>query len=849
MKHCARICLGLTLFQLGCGLVREPRFVVRRERDAAALSDSSLEDDVSDASDGGVISSDASDGGVIVVEAGVACVGPMRCYTGAVGTESVGRCQVGTQLCESGTLSSTCLNQVLPSPEVCNGLDDDCDGSVDEGLAIPSCGVGACRRTPTSCTQACVPGVPMVSDSCGAAPADLNCNGVVGDGCACVYVSSDATATDASACGSSALPCRTINWAINRAAMTPGRSVCVMGPSGCGTGMPISRLMPFSESVIMRNGVHVIGGYDGALRYGTLCEAVIEPPRAATAAFAVAFPASVSDPTLLSGLTLRGPTRDGTPGTVSVGLFIEGRGARVSDNVISAGRAALSTGVKVATGSNDAAGVPLLLRNRIEAAAGGNAADVSTGLFVERSAIEVDSSCRSLDTQGRCSQPCGPSGPEIRGVQLGLMGDGSVSAVRLVNASNTRISRSAICGVSTGSSAEAIGVHIAGNSAGIVIEKSNIGAASRSEASGVFLDDCQSTSERGPFLVDNPRISAGTLGTGESYGVRSQGPNCHTRIARNTAIFGNEYGLQGSAIGIQCRQASPCVIANNGLIAGSVAGTLLSATGVDCVDPGSCASIEGNGVVDPAMRESGILGGHANASIGLRLLNASPRVRRNVITSGQGIVSGHGVELLSSAATLESNVVIARSSLPLTGAAPADLAGVFVAGSGAGEWVFQSNSVDVVQAAACVSSSAVSLGARLGHTNPLAPRGVLHNNILSVTSVCRDGVVVREEATRHDPRVVQNNDLVAIGLGVSLYRDGASRSLTLAEINALGALFSGNFAMAPGFATGTYRLTPSSPCIDTGILDTATQDFDGRARPFYVRQLPGFDVGAFEFRP
>jgi hypothetical protein len=53
------------------------------------------------------------------------------CYTGPPGTSGVGVCRAGVQACANGVFGE-CVGQVLPSPEVPNGIDDDCDGTTDE---------------------------------------------------------------------------------------------------------------------------------------------------------------------------------------------------------------------------------------------------------------------------------------------------------------------------------------------------------------------------------------------------------------------------------------------------------------------------------------------------------------------------------------------------------------------------------------------------------------------------------------------------------------------------------------------------------------------------------------------
>ncbi|MDX2089579.1 MAG: MopE-related protein [Kofleriaceae bacterium] len=135
----------------------------------------------------------------------------VACYSGPNATRGVGRCRGGIAQCGTTGVLTACMGETVPAPtEECNGLDDNCDGTVDEGVRN-ACG----ECSPTTPAETCDDGI------------DNDCDGQTDEDCFCDFQCQCQPMTSCTCAPPTNQPCYTGPFG------TGGKGICRGGRRDC----------------------------------------------------------------------------------------------------------------------------------------------------------------------------------------------------------------------------------------------------------------------------------------------------------------------------------------------------------------------------------------------------------------------------------------------------------------------------------------------------------------------------------------------------------------------------------------------------------------------------------------
>ncbi|MFT5434055.1 MAG: hypothetical protein ACI9OJ_004768, partial [Myxococcota bacterium] len=233
------------------------------------------------------------------------------------------QCAGGVWTCGNEGGGLLCAGDEVNFYEVCDGVDNDCNGLTDDGLGESPCGVGACAHVVFHCSsgvfQSCYP-------KAGASPNDVpdadfvdsNCDGIDGNPLRAFFV--DSVSGEDFHSGSAKQPLKSIAAALAKASVGGRDQILV----SAGT---------YPGALVLKSGIGIYGGYNAATGWARSAGNTTLITGHATLVSGT----DIALPTTLSHLTIDADSASGL-GASSYGIILRNAdGVVLQDCTVSAG--------------------------------------------------------------------------------------------------------------------------------------------------------------------------------------------------------------------------------------------------------------------------------------------------------------------------------------------------------------------------------------------------------------------------------------------------------------------------------------------------------------------------------
>ncbi len=688
-----------------------------------------------------------------------------------------------------------------PSPETCDGIDNDCDGAIDNGFPVGAkcaVGLGWCRREAVEICRAdgsgtvcdATPGPPFPEEHCNGL--DDDCDGIVDNGnpdslpvttgCIertdCIDGKLQKRGAWASPIGKPGnpgtqdAPLASISAAIAQGLALPGKGdvfVCAQ----------VDGESPMVEDVTMVEGLSLVGGFPCGRP-----AAVASTSLKTVSRLGLQIPSGITSQTRLEKL---GVTAADAPGGTSVGITIVDASPQVTGVLAIGGAANESWGIGIRqTGAGQASPELTNVTARVRAAG-----TLIGGIRIEGASATLTATDVYLQS----------------GAQFAI-------GLYCADCANTIVRRPGI--VMDGGDIRATGILGTGNLDGVRFgDDANFGTVhirGAGDPSGVLLENCS-----GSPVVTLPDVVINAP-RGKGVAFKATGPNCRALFKSSWADVRDDYFYTEESTAYEC-EGSPCDLAGS-YTSPSIRGN--HAYGLRCLQ-GGCNSITGS-VFGVEALDSPTL---PTRSIGVEVQGGAPKFDRIQVYQGGCASAGFAAAMLLE----DSGAVVTNSILRGCGEM------IRIAGPG-----YQSPTVEnnLIDGGGNAARPFVGVGiSGNSFVNPIK-MGVVRNNIIWARLSTAGSAAIMEWNKLMSFSALENN---AFDLGVArLYVDEGSTSLTVAEMNALPGAGSNFLATC----TNGSQLLSGTACIDSGTPTGAPDhDLDGRARPVGA----AVDVGPWEFGP